>query len=140
MNETTSSVFSVWMYLNEYKEVLSSGQSWTQEYECSSPDTYRMYHQTAYPFKNGKGLIIVNVQTVKVPMEQLQRTAHQVSDLRYVNKEGIITQCTNCRYTERADKPTNWDWVPGLVKEMPENLSHTICPICFDYYWKYGAK
>lgn len=125
-------------YLDAYKEVLSTGKNWTQEYECSSPETYRMYHQTAYPFKNGKGLIIVNVLSVRIPMDQTERIVNGATENSYTNQDGLIVQCSNCRYTERADKAETWDWVPDLVKQMPENMSHTICPICLDYYWKYG--
>ena len=123
-------------YTENYLKVLETGKPWRHEYECSSIDEFRQFHQDTYPIKDGKGLIIINTLTINVPMESIGRESLEALDKRYTHTTGFVTQCSNCRCTQRAEEPEIWDWVPEWVKNIPENFSHSICPICFDYYWK----
>ena len=127
-------------FIKKYTKVLETGKSWHFEYECSSIDEFRQFHQDTYPLKDGNGLIIVNALIVNLPMEHLGRKALKALDKRYVKSTGFVTQCGNCMCTQRADKPEFWDWVPDWVEKIPNNFSHSICPICFDYYWKYDLN
>ena len=123
-------------YKQNYLNVLITGKPWRNQYECSSVNEYREFHQDVYPLKNLKGLIIVNTLTVHLPMEQKGRKVYKISDKRYVNTAGFVTQCSNCRCNQRVNEPEIWDWVPEWVEKLPKNCSHSICPTCFDYYWK----
>jgi hypothetical protein len=123
-------------YTENYMKVLDTGKPWRHEYECSSINEFRQFHQETYPLKNGTGLIIINTITINLPMKDKRRNTLKAIDNRYVNDTGFITQCSNCRCTQRVKEPEVWDWVPEWLKNMPENSSHSICPICFDYYWK----
>lgn len=125
-------------YIQNYERVLTTGEVWSHEYECSSIDVSRLYHQSTYPLKNGEGLIIINTLMVKLPMSKIGRKAYEAIEKTYVQSDGYITQCSNCRYTQRAEQPQIWDWVPAWVEKMSNNFSHSICPTCFDYHWKYG--
>lgn len=125
-------------YAQNYERVLETGEVWNHEYECSSKDESRLYHQSTYPLKNGEGLIIINTLKVKLPMNEVGRTAYEAVEKSYVNSDGYITQCSNCRNTQRAEQPQIWDWVPAWVEQMPNNFSHSVCPTCLDYFWKYG--
>ncbi len=124
-------------YAQNYKRVLTTGEVWHHEYECSSNNEFRRFHQGTYPLKNGEGLIIINTLVVKLPMDQIDRKAYEAIEKRYVQSTGFITQCSNCRHCQRVDQPEIWDWVPAWVEKMPDNCSHSICPTCFDYHWKY---
>jgi hypothetical protein len=42
--------------------------------------------------------------------------------------------------TGRSDEPDIWDWVPGFLARLPENLTHGLCPICFRYYYPQGRE
>jgi hypothetical protein len=116
-------------YLSNYKKVLSDLKVWKHEYECSSPTLYRIFCQDVYPLKNGTGLVVVN-----------SLKTEKVIDNKYVDKNDIITQCTNCRKTQRVNNIDVWDWVPDLVYDAQKKVSHSICLICYDYYWKYRGK
>ncbi|WP_298883571.1 hypothetical protein [uncultured Polaribacter sp.] len=123
-------------YTENYINVLKTKKPWKHEYECSSIQEYRQFHQNTYPLKNGKGLIVTNTLTVNLPMNSQNRKAYDALNKRYVANSGYITQCSNCRCTQRANEIDVWDWVPKWVENIPKNFSHSICPICFDYYWK----
>ena len=124
-------------YLKNYKTILQTGEVWQHEYECSTRHEYRLFSQMAYPLKDGEGLIIINSLKVQIPMEETGRQAHDAIEAHYTQPSGFIVQCTNCRQTLRADDSQAWDWVPEWVEQMPDKCNHTICPTCFDYYWKY---
>lgn len=127
-------------YIKNYIKVLETGKPWHYEYECSSVDEYRQFHQDVYPLKDGYGLIIINALIVNLPMKNIGRKALEALDKRYVKSTGFVTQCSNCRCTQRADEPEIWDWVPEWVENIPDNFSHSICPICYDYHWKYDLE
>lgn len=124
-------------YVQNYTRILDTGEVWRHDYECSTHHEYRLFSQIAYPLKDGEGLIIINSLKVNFPMDQTGRKAHKAIEEYYTQSTGFIVQCTNCRHTLRADDSNAWDWVPEWVERMPKNCNHTICPTCFDYYWKY---
>jgi hypothetical protein len=123
-------------YTEKFLKVLKTGKPWRHEYECSSVDKFRQFHQDTYPIKDGKGLIIINTLTVNLPMKMTGREALKALNKQYTHNTGLITQCSNCRCTQRVEEPGVWEWIPEWVENIPINSSHSICPICFDYYWK----
>jgi hypothetical protein len=120
-------------YVAGFMKVLKEKKVWKHEYECSSPEIFRVFSQDVYPLKNSKGLIVVNSLKIERPFNKGERNISTLSETEYYNSNGLITQCTNCRRTQRSNDI--WDWVPSLVLNMPEQVSHSICPICYDYYW-----
>ena len=123
-------------YIENYTNVLKTGKVWNHKYECSSKDESRIFNQRTYRLKNGDGLIVINSLLVKLPMKSIDRKAYQAVEENYLHTTGLITQCCNCKNTQRAKQPNIWDWVPAWIKNIPSNMSHSICPICYDYYWK----
>ncbi len=123
-------------YSENYMKVLKTGKPWRHGYECSTIDEFREFNQHIYRLKDGKSLIIINTLTIHTTMKEIGREAFNVSDNRYINTTGFLTQCCNCRCTQRAEEPDVWDWVPEWVEKIPVNCSHSICPICYDYFWK----
>jgi hypothetical protein len=119
-------------YIENYKEVFLSKKVWKHEYECSSPEVYRLFREDAYPLKNGEGIVVVNSLIV----EKTFNDDSSEGIRSYVATNGIITQCSNCRKTQRPDELLIWDWVSTLVVRPPSNVSHSLCPVCFDYYWR----
>lgn len=124
-------------YIQNYKKVLATGEIWHHDYECSSSTEFRQFHQSVYPLKNGEGLIVIHSLKVNLPMDQTNRKPHAAIAKNYLQSTGFITQCSNCRKFQRLDNQEIWDWIPEWVESMPENVSHSICPTCYDYYWKY---
>lgn len=123
-------------YVDNYLKVIKNLKTWRNEYECSSPHIYRLFFQEVFPLKNGTGAVIIN--SLKIEREFTQDLDSVKANLsEYVTAKGLITQCTNCRKTQLVSDSKVWHWVPSLVERMPRNVSHSIYPICFDYYWKY---
>lgn len=125
-------------YLSIYKEVLKKGKVWHHDYECSSPETFRLYHQAAYPLYKRHGLVIVNSLVREEPIDS--SSSHPPVVELYTQETGIITQCSNCRRVQRVSPQDVWDWVPAWVERMPENISHSFCRICFEYYFQYKPE
>lgn len=122
-------------YVQKFLEVIRCGQPWYHEYECSSSKTYRVFHQGVYPLKNGEGLIVVNSIKVEKKIRKRDGAVFSPKKKDYMQKFGFLTQCSNCRRTQRANQSEIWDWVPCWVDDIPKGVSHSICPICFDFYW-----
>lgn len=94
------------------------------------------FSQDAYPLKNHEGIIVVNSLKIERAIEENNSTHSEYKSAIYLNENGLITQCSNCRKTQRTSEPEIWDWIPMLIEQPPKNVSHSICFICYDYYWK----
>jgi hypothetical protein len=124
-------------YLDAYRSVLTTNEVWNHDYECSSWDRFRLYHQAVYPFHDGEGLLVIN---------SLRHEHYPISDLRrphgpdrgiYVSPDtGLVTQCCNCRRVQREAAPDQWDWVPAWVESMPAFITSGLCSICHQYFWR----
>lgn len=125
------------LYISKFEESLQTGKVWKFDYECSSEDTYRTFNQISYPFKNGEGILVINRIRVEIPMSKTQRVSKKALESMYMFDTGFINQCSNCRCIQNNTVEEVWDWVPDWVKEIHPKTSHTICPVCYDYYWKY---
>jgi len=117
-------------------DVVRKGRLWTHAYECSSPQLYREFVEKVYPLNDGLGLLVVNSLKVEHRHPAADGGGARLDPRRYMQATGLLTQCSNCRRTLRSDGSRIWDWVPSWVERVPENTSHSICPTCFDYYWR----
>ena len=122
-------------YIFNYKKVLNESKVWTHEYECSTVGVYRLFYQEVFPLKNGEGIIVVNSLRTEKYIQNINALELTNLKLEYTDLNGMITQCSNCRKTQRINEKEIWDWVPTFLSETHEYASHSICPICFDYYW-----
>ncbi len=127
-------------YIENYLKTLRDLKVWKHEYECSTPKLFRKFYQDSYPLKNGEGIVVVNSLKIEKPYDLNFQKERILSLSEYIDTTGLITQCSNCRKTQRAKEVETWDWIPELVSDMPLNVSHSICPICFDYYWTYRNR
>jgi hypothetical protein len=123
-------------YLNAYQHILNTGEVWHHDYECSSPDKFRIFHQSTYPLYKRNGLIVVNSLINEQPHDPTARIPHEPDERLYTQESGFITQCCNCRRVQRVSGNDLWDWVPAWVESIPDNSSHTFCHICYDYYFR----
>ena len=106
------------------------------DYECSSPQSYRRFHQLLYPLGGGAGILVVNSLFIERPHDEQKRPAREPSDEVYLAANEFFTQCAHCRRMRRADSDDVWDWVPGYVENFPPNTSHGFCPTCFAYFYE----
>jgi hypothetical protein len=124
-------------YLDAFAQVQSTGVAWHHDYECSAADVFRLYHQTAYALPDRQGLLVVNsLRAEHRPISDL-RASSDPNECNYrSDATGLITQCVNCRRVQRSDAPSQWDWVPAWVRDMPSNITSGLCAICHGYYWR----
>ncbi len=118
-------------YMEAFNRVLQNGKVWHHTYECSSPTLLRKFYQTVYPLDKHKGLLIVNSLVKEEPYGMNDR---KPLEALYRQPNGFIKQCCNCRRVQRANDPETWDWVPAWVEKLPENVTHSFCYVCFDFY------
>jgi hypothetical protein len=123
-------------YVARYRKCLRDRTTWEHHYECSSPQTYRLLHLTAYPLGSAEGLLIVNSVVTEHPHNPAKRPVCEADDAVYVDGDGSIHQCGHCRRVQRMGPPDQWDWVPAWVEKSPQNTSHGLCPVCQDYYYR----
>lgn len=118
-------------YATRYRQALAEGRTFDHDYECSSPELQRYFHQTAYPLVDGSGLLISHhlLKTGSAGCE------YEASPAAYRGDGGDVVQCMNCRKVRQPAKPEQWDWVPALVARPAAETSHTICPRCLDFYY-----
>jgi hypothetical protein len=100
-----------------------------QEYECPSPELRRVFRLRVMPVRGV--LLIAHSLVVEEPHAA---AVEPPLDAPYRAATGIMTMCSNCRRTRRADQ-SRWDWVPAWVSALPAQVSHGICPVCVSYYY-----
>jgi len=108
------------------------------EYECSSPELYRRFSMHLYPV-GVDGVVVVH----SLCIEELYKlpSANGVITLDeddYIDKEGMIHQCANCRRLQNLNDKERWDWVPKYIKEPHSKTSHGVCVPCMHHYYLSG--
>ena len=117
--------------LQGYDRALRDHKPFEHQYECSSPEKFRVFHQTAYPISGAKGLVITHHLVVEKDHEESEESFAS----RFQNSHEILIQCANCRKVRDPQDEKTWLWVPALVKNQLPNVSHGICNPCVDHYY-----
>ncbi len=119
-------------YLNAYTMVMENNKTWSHDYDCSSPSLYRRFRQSAYPLPQ-KGIVVINHL-----IEERTHTASSGQPVKaiYLNKNGLIAQCSHCRKVRQSESNMQWDWVSEWVANPPSEITHSLCEFCADYYYK----
>lgn len=121
-------------YRDGYAECLRRHRSWSLEYECSSAELYRRFHQVVYPLGREEGLLIVNSLVLEVPHDGETRPCCEPLEKAYLDGDGLLHQCSHCRRVRRQGLAEHWDFVPQWIRQPLSNTSHTLCPACSGYY------
>ena len=104
------------------------------EYECSSPEVYRRFSLQVYTLADARGHVLINSLVVEQSHES-SRAPLAPNDARYRDDNGLVHQCAHCRRVERREGASVWDWVPAWVRQSPLLTTHTVCGICYGYYY-----
>ncbi len=123
-------------FVERFQNVLETGVVWEHDYECSSPELFRVYHETAYPMHNRRGVLVMSSLVVEAEHAPADGPS-PLSESLYRNAIGLITQCGYCRRFQREKEGDVWDWNPEWIRHPPARVSHSLCAICFDYYFKH---
>ena len=118
-------------YTSAYAMALSTHTMFAHDYECSSPDRFRRFRQTAYPLPGGVGLIVTHHLVEELGHSEESHAYHP----RFVDTHGHIIQCCHCRKLQDPLAPQKWVWVPDVIRTQPANISHALCPRCLDFYY-----
>lgn len=122
-------------YREAFRRCLRDCRPWDHDYECSSATVFRHLHLRAYPLGGGEGLLLVHSLHLERPLREDERPPSPFRPSRHLDGNGFAHQCANCRRVQNLEGASDrWDWVPSLVEHRHEKVSHTICPICLDYY------
>lgn len=119
-------------YRSAFLESLASHEPWGHEYECSSPDYYRLLHQQVFPLGAGEGLLVIHSISVLVPYP---RPPGPVSRDDFVGNDGISVQCCHCRKFQNVRAKNQWTWIADWVRSPPERISHGFCKYCLEFYY-----
>lgn len=120
-------------YETVFRHVLEGQEPFGLEYECSSPDLYRVFHMRILPVRSGGRMLVVNSLAVERP-HGLDRPAQPADLALYADEHGFLHMCSHCRRTRFADG-SRWDWVPSYLNRAPAPVSHGLCPPCMAYFY-----
>jgi hypothetical protein len=121
----------LWAFYGEaFERVSATGQHWEHDFECSSPEAYRLMHMIVYPSASGS-LLVVNTPTIERAHVMDAVSANRAE----YERQGLMVTCSHCRRFRNASREGRWDWVPELVSNPPARLSHGLCPPCLEHYY-----
>jgi hypothetical protein len=120
-------------YADLFAQARALGRPVSHDYECSSASVFRLYRMQIYPLERGQGFFVTNSLRVERPHD---RVALKPDNAIYIHSDGLIRMCANCRRTSRAADPAAWDWVPAYVGPLEKRVSHGVCPMCLEFYYR----
>jgi hypothetical protein len=120
-------------YRELFSQARAQGRPISHDYECSSASVFRLYHMQIYPLQPGNGFVVENSLRVERPHD---RVPFEPNAGLYQDRHGIIHSCANCRRTRRVSDLAVWDWVPAYLESRELNISHGVCPMCLEFYYR----
>lgn len=126
-------------YLDHYHMVINNEKIFQHDFECHSARLFRKFHQKAVPLENQRGLLIENSLVISYPHIYDNPHHHNSNILPYLDKNGLLHQCCNCRKVLNLDIENKWEWNSGFIEKLPENTEYTLCPDCEEYYHPHSA-
>lgn len=118
-------------YRTQWSRVLETGESFREEYDCSSPERRRRFLATVYPVGGGRGLLMAH----SLLRDELVGDDPEALVAEYRNRAGVVVQCSHCRRVKRQSGRDTWDWVPALEQPVVRvTVSHGFCPLCLEHY------
>jgi hypothetical protein len=121
-------------YSTAYQKVMQGHATWHHAYECSSPGRRRVFEMVVYPLHDSRGVAVVNFVRVEQP-RRIKHPRQSRAHSGYVNEEGLVVMCANCRRTRGGGRTVRWDWVPEFLEYPPDAVSHGLCPLCLHYFY-----
>lgn len=119
-------------YADAYASCLRSREPWYDDYECSTPERFRLFRATVFPLGDADGLLVVH--SLRVERLHDREVTVPTSLEPFVSPAGIVVQCVYCRRFESFDEP-RWLWVPAWLNAPPAPVSHGICEPCAGYHF-----
>ena len=95
------------VYDDAFRRVMSEGSVWEKSYECSSPNTFRLFRMRIHLLKLRRWFLITNPPV----LERSHQHAIAPDPKTYFDGHGLIMMCAHCRCSRRVDNPDQWDFV-----------------------------
>lgn len=105
------------------------------DFQCSSPETHRRFHCHAQILPDGESLLVTNSLVYEAPAQEILGKPRGLGETPQLDADQIIRQCAECRRTALPDGD-RWEWVPSLVEKPQEKISHGLCEICLQVYFR----
>jgi hypothetical protein len=122
-------------YRGIYSEVRRTGRPSEHDFQCSSPEMFRLFHMRILPLGAPYLCIENSLSIERSHLRDLEETSPTSG--RYLDDQGIIAMCCHCRRTRRVRVvgPPRWDWVPEFLNYPPGTVSHGLCLVCRRFFY-----
>lgn len=117
-------------YVAAFEKVERERTAWECLYQCSSPQSFRKFRMQIQPLAPA-GYLVRNTLVI----ERTHAPAALLDEAEYVNSDGNIVLCMHCRCSRRTTPPLRWDFVPVYLERGLINVSHSLCPVCLEYFY-----
>jgi hypothetical protein len=84
------------------------------------------------------GVAVIHRTVRELPLEEVYPLASG-EESRWRGEDGLVEQCSCCRRVRRPESPEEWDLVPGLVAEPPQQARFGYCALCMELHYPAGA-
>jgi len=118
-------------YLSAFEKVAREKTVWECLYECSSPQLFRKFLMRIHLLSPSGWYLVTNSRVIERP----HATAVVTGLEDYLNSDGLINMCMHCRCSRRRSAPEQWDFVPAHLDRGLSNVSHSLCPVCLEYFY-----
>ncbi|MFW5845177.1 MAG: hypothetical protein ACOCXJ_03030 [Planctomycetota bacterium] len=118
-------------YEQAYRTVLTTGEAFSCDYDCSSATHYRAFRMQAHALVRHGCILVSNHLRIECDHDE---DGHPLSSA-HRRDDGSIVQCAHCRKIRDHRYLNKWDWVPSTVAAQPLNTSHGICPLCLAVFY-----
>ena len=123
------------LFKSALKDVSPEGISIQSKYECSSPTIYRCFSMHLYSV-GWDSLLVVHSLVIEEPHTSSSYQGRIFLDEKeYIDDNGLVHQCTNCRRIKNLKHVGRWDWLPKWIEKPHPNTSHGICFPCMKHYY-----
>jgi hypothetical protein len=122
-------------YVTAYATARKTGKPWEHDFECSSPETFRLFHMRVLPI-GGPYLCIENSLRIE-NLHEPGRADIRLETAHYRDENGLVVMCCHCRRTRRVRNigSPRWDWVPEFLTSPPGLVSHGLCELCVRFFY-----
>jgi len=117
-------------YTAAFEKVREQRLVWECLYECSSPRVFRRFRMQVQLLAPS-GYLVRNSLLVERP----HAPSEPAEGAEYVGSNGFIKVCMHCRCSRSATPPFHWDFVPEHLERGLANISHSLCPVCLEYFY-----